>query len=100
MWVVWNIFLLLCCHGPCGPISSLHPWYNWIPPDHHGFYRWVFDSVELLKDFLKQVVVSRRDLGIRKWDRPYAWLRPDFVPPSLPLSRCQGSSDWVISYFG
>ena len=45
----------------------------------------------MLNDFFKQVVVSRRDLGIRKWtwwlredlsSRPYAWLRPDFVPPS------------------
>ena len=45
----------------------------------------------MLNDFLKQVVVSRRDVGIRKWtwwlreelsSRPYAWLRPDFVPPS------------------
>ena len=26
-----------------------------------------FDSLELLNDFLKQVVVSRRDVGIRKW---------------------------------
>ena len=22
----------VCRHGPCGPISSLHPWDNWIPP--------------------------------------------------------------------
>ena len=45
----------------------------------------------MLNDFLKQIVVSRRDIGIRKWvnwlredlsSRPYAWLRPDFVPPS------------------
>ena len=44
-----------------------------------------------LNGFLEQVVVSRGDLGIRKWvnwlredlsSRPYAWLRPDFVPPS------------------
>ena len=40
--------------------------------------------------FLRQVVVSRWDIGIRKWTMwfreylsswPYAWLRPDFVPP-------------------
>ena len=81
----------VCRHGPCGPISSLHPWDDWIPPDLHGFKRWVFDSLEVLNGFLKQVVVSRRELGIRKWvnwlredfsSRPYAWLRPDFVPPS------------------
>ena len=52
------------------------------------FCRWVFDSLEVLNGFLKQVVVSRRDLGIRKWFNWlrvdlsfYAWLRPDFVPP-------------------
>ena len=80
----------VCRHGPCGPISSLHPWDNWIPPDLHGFYKWVFDSLEVLNGFLKQVVVSRRDVGVRKWTRwlredvssgPYVWLRPDFVPP-------------------
>ena len=41
--------------------------------------------------FLGQVVVSRRDVGIRQWtrwlredlsSRPYVWLRLDFVPPS------------------
>ena len=81
----------VCRHGPCGPISSLHPWDNWIPPDLHGFYKWVFDSLKVLNGFFKQVVVSRRDVGIRKWtwwlredlsSRPYVWLRPDFVPPS------------------
>ena len=91
----WNALLrywgAVCRHGPCGPLSSLHPWDSGIPPDLHGFSQWVFDSLELLNDFLKQVVVSRRDVGIRKWSRwlredlssrPYVWLRPDFVPPS------------------
>ena len=81
----------VCRHGPCGPISSLHPWDDWVPPDLHGFYKWVFDSLEVLNGFLRQVVVSRRDDGIRQWNRwlredlssrPYVWLRPDFVPPS------------------
>ena len=81
----------VCRHGPCGPISSLHPWDTWLHPDLHGFYRWVFDSIEVLNGFLRQVVVSRRDEGIRRWkgwlredmsSRPYIWLRPDFVPPS------------------
>ena len=81
----------VCRHGPCGPISSLHPWENWVPPDLHGFYRWVFDSLEVLNGFVRQVVISRRDEGIRRWNRwlredlssrPYSWLRPDFVPPS------------------
>ena len=33
----WNALLgswvAVCRHGPCGPISSLHPWDKWIPPD-------------------------------------------------------------------
>ena len=71
--------------------SSFDLWGRYIPPDLHGFYRWIFDSLELLNGFLKQVVVSRTDIGIRKWARwlredsgswPYAWLRPDFVSPS------------------
>ena len=45
----------VCRHGPCGPISSLHPWDDWIPPDLHGFFKWVFDG------FLRQVVISRRE---------------------------------------
>ena len=55
------------------------------------FLKWVFDATDLLNDFTEQFVVSRRETGIRKWTRwlreglgarPYAWLRPDFVPPS------------------
>ena len=78
-------------HGPCGLVTSLHPWDDWIPLDLHGFFKWVFDSLETLNVFLRQVVVSRRDEGIRRWNRwlredlssrPYVWLRPDFVPPS------------------
>ena len=53
----------VCRHGPCGPISSLEPWDRWVLADLHGFYKWVFDSLELLNDFLKQVVVSRRKMG-------------------------------------
>ena len=84
----------VCRHGPCGPITSLHPWDDWIPPDLHGFFNWVFDSLETWNGFLGQVVVSRRDEGIRGWtwwlredlnSGPYVWLRPDFVPPSPSL---------------
>ena len=61
----WDALLMgwgaVCRHGPCGPVSSLHPWDDWVPPDLHGFYEWVFDSLEVLNGFLRQVVVSRRD---------------------------------------
>ena len=72
----------VCRHGPCGPL-----WMGG-PPRLHGSYKWVFDSMDILNDFTEQVVVSRREIGIRKWTRwlrgarPYAWLRPDFVLPS------------------
>ena len=62
----WGV---VCRHGPCGPISSLHPWDDWLPPDLHGFYKWVFDSLEVLNGFFRQVVVSRRDEGIQRWKR-------------------------------
>ena len=71
------------------------------------FYKWVFDSIQLLNDFLKQVVVSRRDSGIRKWTwwlrgdlgyRPYSWLRLDFVPPSpfLVVKDTQTQSSRIL----
>ena len=55
----------VCRRGPCGPISSLDPWDMWIHlicmVSTSGF----LDSLELLNGFLNQVVVSRRDIGIR-----------------------------------
>ena len=97
----------VCRHGPCGPISSLHPWENWVPPDLHCFLKWVFDSLEVLNGFLRQVVVSRRDVGIRKWtrwlredfsSRPYVWLRPYFVPasPFLVVNDPQTPSSRIL----
>ena len=56
-----------------------------------AFTNGVFDSLEVLNGFLRQVVVSHGDVGISQWNRwfredlssrPYVWLRPDFVPPS------------------
>ena len=52
---------------------------------------WIFDSLGLLNEFVRQVVTSRKDSGLCSWanwlredlgSSPYAWLRPDFVPPS------------------
>ena len=53
----------VCRHGPCGPISSLRPWDDWIPPDLHGFYKWVFDSLELLNDSLSRLLSLVEILG-------------------------------------
>ena len=86
----------VCRHGPCGSICSLQPWDEWVSPDLHGFYMWVFDALDILNDFTWQVVVNRREAVLRRWtnllredlgSRPYAWLRPDFVPPSPCLVR-------------
>ena len=83
--------VLECCVSSCGPISSLDPWDGWIPPDLHGFFRWVFDALALVNDFTGQVIGSRKDAGVREWtnwlredlgSRPYALLRPDLVHPS------------------
>ena len=81
----------VCCQVPCGPLRSLEPWVRWVPPDVHGFYRWVFDSLGMHNEFVRQVVTSWRDSGVRCWanwlredlgSRPYVWFRPDFVLPS------------------
>ena len=42
-------------------LGCLHPWDGWVSPDLHGFYSWVFDSLFILNDITKQVVVSRRE---------------------------------------
>ena len=67
----------------------------------------MFDSLDVLNGFFRQVVVSRRDEGIRRWkgwlredlnSRPYIWLRPDFVPPSpfLVAKDSQTQSSRVV----
>ena len=92
-------------HGPCGPICSLHPWDEWVLRDLHGFYWWVINFLDVLNDFTRQFVVTRREAGVRKWtnwlredvgSRPYAWLRPDVVPPSpfFYMPAVSGISDF------
>ena len=76
-------------------------------PDVHGFYKWVFDAMDILNDFTVQVVVSRRETGVRKWTGwlredlgagPYAWLRPDFVLPSplLVVKDPLTEASWIL----
>ena len=54
--------------------ALLEPWVQRIPPDLHGFYKWIFDSLDLLDEFVRQVVTSRRHSGLRSWA---TWLRED-----------------------
>ena len=49
-----GIGMLFVVMVPCGPISSLHPW--------------MIGSFVFLNDFTGQVVVSRREARVRKWD--------------------------------
>ena len=88
----------VCRRGPCGPISSLRPWD--VFRISMAFSSGCLISLEVLNGFLGQVVVSRRDDGIRKWtwwlrkdlsSRPHVWLRPDFLPLSS-FSSCQ----WIL----
>ena len=91
----WQALVLrwaaVCRQGPTGPVTSLDPWADWLPPDLHGFYTWVFDTLKVLDKFITQVVAARRDASILSWkrwlhedlgSRPYKWLRPDLVPPA------------------
>ena len=83
---------VLCVVRALVGLFDLEPWVGWAPPDLHGFYKWVFDALGLLNDFVKQVVIDRRDASVRRclalgdlgaW--PYASLQPDFVLPSSHL---------------
>ena len=91
----WQALMLrwaaVCRQGPTGPVTSLDPWRDWLPPDLHGFYAWVFDTLKVLDRFITQVASARRDAAILSWkrwlhedlsSRPYKWLRPDLVPPA------------------
>ena len=35
----------------------MEPWGHWIPPDLHGFNKWVFDALGMLNDFVRQVLL-------------------------------------------
>ena len=98
----------VCRHGPSRSICSLHPWDEWVPPDLRGFYWWVIDSLDVLNDITRQVVVSRRDAGVRKWT---TWLREGIGIQALylasaglcspvSLSFCQRPAVLGISDFG
>ena len=68
---MWDALLgrwkAVCELGPCGPLRSVEPWVHWIPPDLNGFYKWVFDALGMFNEFVWQVVISRRDSGLRSW---------------------------------
>ena len=38
----WQALMLwwaaVCRQGPTGPVLTLDPWRDWLPPDLHGFY--------------------------------------------------------------
>ena len=58
----WNS---VCEQPLVDPVRTLEPLIHWIHPDLHGFYKWVFDALGLLNDFVKQVVVAREESGLR-----------------------------------
>ena len=110
------------------PLRSLEPWVHWIPPDLHGFDKWVLDALRLLDDFVRQVVVVRWHSGLRCWanwlledlgSRPCAilclplpflsseirwprllrsWLRLTSLMPSFVRHGCRFSADLVIRW--
>ena len=46
----WQALMLwwaaVCRQGPTGPMKTVDPWRDWLLLDLHGFYKWVFDSIE------------------------------------------------------
>ena len=69
---------------------------SWIPTYLHDFFKWVFEALGALNEFVRQIVASRRDIGLRDWawwmhedlgSRPYHSLRADYVPPFLAFIK-------------
>ena len=73
------------------------------------FFHWVMSTLEVLNQFVSQVVITRRDSWLLTWSnwlredlgsRPYAWLRPDFVPPSPFLAFVEDPDLGTSQYTG
>ena len=81
-----------------GPIACLN-WVALVRGSQNGILEFrvqVGDAIECITDFVKKVVISRKDFAIRKWRNwiledplvhPYRWLRSDLVPPA-PFLAC------------
>ena len=98
---------LFVIRDPVGPGALWSRWFTGFLLIYTALKKWVFDSFGLLNEFVRQLVTSRRDAGLRCWanwlredvgSRPHAWLRPDFVTPSLPLKtrKPRHLTSWLI----
>ena len=57
-WTASGMLSVAMSHvGLCAPSSR---GVHWIPPDLHGFYKWVFDALSLLNKFVRQVATGQR----------------------------------------
>ena len=56
----WQALMLRCAdvcrQGPTGPILTLEPWRDCLPPDLHGFLAWASSTMELLDSIISEVV--------------------------------------------
>ena len=39
----------MCSQGPTGPMKTVDPLSDMLLPDLHGFFQWVFDSIDELQ---------------------------------------------------
>ena len=40
----------VCRQGPTVSVMTLDPWRDWLLPDSHGFYAWVFGALEVISE--------------------------------------------------
>ena len=78
--------------GPTGPVTQLEFLGMGGLQDYHA---WVLSLYNRVVEFVRKVVIHRREHGIRAWrtwvlehrsSHPYRWLRPDLVPPAPILA--------------
>ena len=90
------------CNDRSGPVGYLD-WASLENGPQAGlleFQSRVGDAFDVITDFVKRVVVSRKDFAVQGWRNwiledplvhPYKWLRPDLVPPA-PFWVCDPGS--------
>ena len=49
---LWDRWVAVTRLGSVGPVTSFEPWTHRIPPDLHGFYKWVMDVCSLLNEVI------------------------------------------------
>ena len=74
-------------------LGSAGPWTNRIPPDVHGFYKWVIDALALLNEFVHKVVEGKAS-RTHDWAN---WIREDPSSSSFQVASPEFRPSLAVS---